>query len=192
MPKRILRKPTGLAVGADLIAGLAVVEPHLLDACVRQLQHVIELLRPFDGKPFKRMAIGPIGEKVGKQGTVSEEDKALERLEQAGVDLVQLFRTAIENLVAEAPAVAGKRTAKPDDKTSAILTPPQLASEMGVHVDKVYAWIRSSELRATNTAIKPGGRGRYRIKRSDAEDFQRRRQNLPPPPRSPRRKQNRF
>ena len=78
--------------------------------------------------------------------------------------------------------VAVKQTAKPDDKTSAILTPPQLAREMGIHVDKVYAWIRSGELLATNTAIELGRRGRYRIKRSDAEDFQRRRQNLPPPP----------
>lgn len=39
---------------------------------------------------------------------------------------------------------------------------------------------------ATNTAIKPGGKARYRINRQDAADFQRRRQNLPPPPPSPR------
>ena len=150
------------------------------------------MLRPYDGKPFKRKVIGQLGEKVGKQGTVSEEEQALERLEQAGVDVVQLFRTAIEVLMAQAPAAAGKQTAKPDDKTSAILTPPQLAREWGIHVDKVYAWIHSGELRVMNTAVKPGGRHRYRIKRSDAEDFQRRRQNLPPPPRSPRRKRIDF
>ena len=47
---------------------------------------------------------------------------------------------------------------KPNDGSPNVLTPPQLAKEWGVDVDKVYAFIRSNELRATNTAIKPGGR----------------------------------
>ncbi|MGA2256796.1 MAG: helix-turn-helix domain-containing protein [Thermoguttaceae bacterium] len=192
LPTQLLRKPTGLRVGADLVAGLKAIESHLLNACVRQLQHVIEVFRPFDGKPFGRKTIGRTGGKVSKQNSVSEEEKALERLEQAGVDIIQLFRTTIESLMAQAPVVDKKRTSKTDDKTSRILTPPQLALEMGVHVDKIYAWIRSGELRATNTAVKRGGRARFRISREDAEDFQRRRQNLPPPPRSPRRKKKDF
>ncbi len=111
-------------------------------------------------------------------------------LEQAGSDLVQLFRRVIEDLQAEASVVPEKPSAKLENKTSNVLTSPQLAKEMGTDVDKVYAFIRSGELRATNTAIKLGGRARYRISRADAEDFQRRRQNLPPPPASPRRKRN--
>ena len=47
---------------------LEAVEPHLLDACLRQIQAAIETLRPFDGKPFGRKAIfGPGWRKVGKQ-----------------------------------------------------------------------------------------------------------------------------
>lgn len=144
------------------------------------------MLKPFDGKPFGRK---PLGSAAGHK-TVSEEDKALERLEQAGSDLVQLFRGAVESLASEIPASSKKRAAKTDDKSPNVLTPPQLAKEWGLDVDKIYAFIRSNELRATNLAIKPGQRARYKINRLDAEDFQRRRQNLPRPPVSPRRKRN--
>ena len=112
----------------------------------------------------------------------------MERLEQAASDLVQLFRGAAEDL--QARAVAGKPAAKMGDVKPSVLTPPQLAKEMGVDVDTIYAFIRSGELRATDTAVKRGGRARYRISRADAEDFQRRRQNSPPPPPSPRKKRN--
>ena len=193
LPKHLLRKPTGLSVSADLVVGLKTVEAHLLEACVRQIQAAIEMLRRFDGKPFgRRVIVRRCGEvDTQSQGTMSEEEKAeqkaLERLEQAGVAIVQLFQNAVERLMTQA-SVVNKRSAKPEDKTSKTLTPPQLARQMGVHVDKIYAWIRSGELRATNTAVKRGGRPRYRISREDAEDFQRRRQNSPPPPPSPRRK----
>ena len=62
------------------------------------------MLRPFDSKPFGRKLIGRAGEKAGKQskGPAAEEEKALERLEQAGVDIVQLFRAATESLMAQA------------------------------------------------------------------------------------------
>ena len=192
LPKQLLRKPDGLTVSADLVAGLDAVDPHLLDACLRQLQAVIETLRPFDGKPFTRKPIvfGRADAKVGKQAQepAGEEKQALERLEQAGAEIVQLFRDSVESLAAQSAVVAKKPSVKSEDKTAKVLTPPQLAAEVGIDVDKIYAFIRSSELRATNTAIKPGGRARYRINRADAEDFQRRRQNLPPPPPSPRRK----
>ncbi len=190
LPKQLLRKPAGLTVGADLVAGLDFVEPHLLDACLRQLQAAIETLRPFDGKPFGRKAIvlGRAAAKVGKQAQepAGEEEQALVRLEQAGAEIVQLFRDSVERLAAQSAVGAKKPAVRPEDKTAKVLTPPQLAKEWGVHVDKIYAFIRSNELRATNTAIKPGGKARYRIHRQDAEDFQRRRQNLPPPPVSPR------
>ncbi len=187
LPKHLLRKPAGLTVGADLVAGLDAVEPHLLDACLRQIQAAIETLRPFDGKPFGRKPVGRGSDRIDARNTRADEEKALERLEQAGAEIVQLFRDSVKSLAAQS-AVIRKPSAKPADTNPSVLTPPQLAKEMGVDVDKIYAFIRSNELRATNTAIKPGGRARYRIKRQDAEDFQRRRQNLPPPPPSPRRK----
>ncbi|MGA2034021.1 MAG: hypothetical protein ABSG68_17380 [Thermoguttaceae bacterium] len=106
LPKRILPKPPGLAVSVALAAGLKVIEPHLLEACMRQLQTVIEMLRPLDGKPFNRKAImlSRTDEKPGKQAqrTVSEEDKALERLEQAGADIIHVFGVAVEKLTAQA------------------------------------------------------------------------------------------
>ena len=152
LPKQLLRKPAGLTVTADLAAGLKAVEPHVLDACVRQIHAAVEMLKPFDGKPFGRK---PIGSAAGHK-TVSEEDKALERLEQAGSDLVQLFRGAVESLAAEIPASSKKRAAKPDDKSPNVLTPPQLAKEWGVDVDKIYAFIRSNELRATEYGHQAG------------------------------------
>lgn len=190
LPRHLLRKPTGLTVGADLVAGLAAVEPHLLGACLQQLQVAIETLRPFNGKPFSRkpIVVGRGNNKIDAQSTGSDEENALERLEQAGADIIQLFRDSVETLTAQLAIVAKKPAVKPEDKTAKVLTPPQLAAEMGIDVDKVYAFIRSGELRVTDTAIKRGGRARYRISRQDAEDFQRRRQNSPPPPPSPRRK----
>ena len=58
LPKQLLRKPAGLTVTADLATTLKAVEPHLLDACVRQMRAAIEMLRPCDGKPFGRKPIG--------------------------------------------------------------------------------------------------------------------------------------
>ncbi len=188
LPKQLLRKPAGVAVTPDLAAGLKVVAPHLLDACVRQIHATIEMLKPFDGKPFGRKPIIVGGGRADARNPISDEEKALQRLEQAGSDLIQLFRRAVEDLQDEALAGEKKRATKPDDKSPSVLTPPQLAKEWGVDVDKIYAFIRSNELRATNLAIKPGQRARYRISRQDAEDFQRRRQNLPPPLPSPKRK----
>jgi excisionase family DNA binding protein len=190
LPKHLLRKPDGLAITADLAAGLKMaVEPHLLDACVRQLAAVIEMLRPFNGRPFARKMFGGSSGKKSKQAqeAASEEDEGLKRLEQAAAELVHLFRTAAESLESPPVVVTRKPALKSEGSMPNTLTPPQLAEQMGVHPDKIYAWIRSGELRATDTAIKRGGRPRYRIGRQDAEDFQRRRQNSPPPP-SPRRK----
>ena len=192
LPKHFLRRPAGLTIPGDLAAAVKTIEPHLLDACLRQLHAAIEMLRPFDGRPFGRKPIILRGaaERTGKQtqSTWTEEEKALVRLEQAAAELVHLFRVAAETLSAQAADVARKPAVKRDDQAAKVLTPPQLAAEMGIDVDKVYAFIRSGELRATNTAIKPGGKARYRISRADVEDFQRRRQNSPPPPPSPKRR----
>lgn len=55
------------------------------------------------------------------------------------------------------------------------LTPPALAREYGVSVDKVLAWIRSGELRAVNVATRPAGRPRWRIDPDDVAAFEARR-----------------
>lgn len=56
------------------------------------------------------------------------------------------------------------------------LTPPQLAKLWGVSPEKVYAFIRSGELRAINLASRPGGRPRYAIDPADVAAFERSRQ----------------
>jgi hypothetical protein len=48
------------------------------------------------------------------------------------------------------------------------------------------AWISNGELVAVNVAERTGGRPRWRIRRSDLEDFLHRRQNVAPPTRSRR------
>ena len=65
------------------------------------------------------------------------------------------------------------------------LTPPELAREWRVDVHRILAWIKSGELAATNMATKLLGRPRYRIRRQDADAFERRRmvRPLPKPPR---------
>ena len=63
------------------------------------------------------------------------------------------------------------------------LTPPDIARELGVGIDKVYAWIRSGELPACDFAQVRGGRQRLRIRPADFEDFLRSRQVRPPQPR---------
>ena len=52
------------------------------------------------------------------------------------------------------------------------LTPPQLAKIWGIGPDKVLAWIRKGELKATNVATISGGRPRYLIDKADLRDFE--------------------
>jgi excisionase family DNA binding protein len=187
LPKQLSHKPSGIVVSADLAVGFEAIEPHLLDACVQQLDDAIEALRQYDGKPFRRkpIAVGRGTEPGGR--AEGDEERSLERLAQAAAELVNLFRDAMAVLSTPTPQGEMKPVVKVSSAKPDVLTPPQFAEELGVHTDKVYAWIRSAELRATDTATKRGGRPRYRISRTDADDFQRRRQNSPPPP-SPRRK----
>jgi excisionase family DNA binding protein len=64
------------------------------------------------------------------------------------------------------------------------LTPPEVARLFRVSVGKVMTWIRNGELRAVNIALRPDGRPRYRIDRTDIAAFELRRQVVPPPPRT--------
>ena len=43
------------------------------------------------------------------------------------------------------------------------LSPPAIGKRLGVKPDKVRAWIRSGELRASDFAKKLGGRPRYKV-----------------------------
>ena len=58
------------------------------------------MLRPFDGKPFTRKPIAERGKGKAAQDTVGEEERRLERLEQAGVELVFLFQDAAKDIEA--------------------------------------------------------------------------------------------
>jgi len=69
-----------------------------------------------------------------------------------------------------------------------MLTPPQVAKQLGVSPDKIRGWIDKGELHATNVATGHGGRPRYRISEENMAAFKRARQPSKPPPKTPRRK----
>lgn len=70
------------------------------------------------------------------------------------------------------------------------LTPPEVARQWGVSIDKVLTWIRSGELRALNLATRLTGRPRYRIDVNDLRDFEQRRAVIPPSPPERRRRKS--
>jgi excisionase family DNA binding protein len=55
-----------------------------------------------------------------------------------------------------------------------LLDVEKVAEELEVHVDTVRKWIREKQLRA----IKLGRRGGYRIRRSDLNEFLRKRETI--------------
>jgi excisionase family DNA binding protein len=67
------------------------------------------------------------------------------------------------------------------------LTPPELAKQWGLSVDKILAWVHSGELRATNVATKLGGRPRFLIDLADVAAFEARRSAVVSPPPKTRR-----
>jgi excisionase family DNA binding protein len=60
------------------------------------------------------------------------------------------------------------------------LTPPQVASLIGVNADKVLTWIRRGELRALN--VSEGIRPRWRIEHDDLMAFKATLANTPAQP----------
>lgn len=63
----------------------------------------------------------------------------------------------------------------------AYLTPPQIASELGVQVGKILGWIARGELRAVNLAERANGkRPRWKISRQALDDFLAARTPTPP------------
>jgi excisionase family DNA binding protein len=76
------------------------------------------------------------------------------------------------------------------DKTERqFLTPPDIADQLGCNADRVRNWINSGQLPASN--IGDRSRPRWRIRKTDFDDFLMRRSNqseVPPtPPRRRRR-----
>jgi hypothetical protein len=66
-------------------------------------------------------------------------------------------------------------------------TPPKVAEEWGIGVNKVLAFIRSGELRAFNVATCSKGRPRWIIELEELERFKRARSSTPAPKSLPRR-----
>jgi excisionase family DNA binding protein len=59
----------------------------------------------------------------------------------------------------------------PKGASDDLLTVTEVAGRLKVNRDKVLGWIHYSRLRAANTAKGALGRPRWRIKKSDLEDF---------------------
>ena len=68
------------------------------------------------------------------------------------------------------------------------ISPPALAAQWGIDVQKILTWIRSGELRAVNLATDRNGRPRYAIDVADVQVFELSRQVQPPPPKVLRRR----
>jgi hypothetical protein len=73
------------------------------------------------------------------------------------------------------------------------VTPPALAKELGVAVEKVLHWIRTKQIEAINVSTDPTMRARWVISREAIDAFFARRANTaipsPEPVRRPRRQQ---
>lgn len=65
-------------------------------------------------------------------------------------------------------------------------TPPQIAKDLGVAVDKVTGWIKKGELPAINVANAGSKRPRYRIAQADYDAFKRARMVTSPAAVAPR------
>jgi excisionase family DNA binding protein len=190
------RKPKGLVVEPDFVLGLGLLEALPLLGCLDRLHGAIVALEPYDGVPFNRrpLVLRTTGSKAetrkktaSESATAGPEETALAALDRAGHDLVGLLRGLVERLAARCTTRAARRK-RPKVAPSGMLTPPQVARQLGVSPDKIHAWIRKGELHATNVAAARGGRPRYRISENDLANFQKTRQNVKPTPKPPRRR----
>lgn len=185
------RKPKGLTIEPDVIIALKAVDAMQLAGCLDRLHDAIAALEPYDGVPFNRKPIGfrKAGGKTDVRNsgsaTAGPEETALAALELAGQDLIGLFRGLGERLAANCMTKAARRK-PPKGEPLGMLTPPQVAERLGVSPDKILNWIRKGELNAVNVAAVGAGRPRYRISEEDLTKFQQARQNVKPPPKSPR------
>jgi hypothetical protein len=175
-----------LAIEPELALAIKTLDAATLAACVSELHNAIVALEPYDGVPFKRKPIGS-HKAADNRKSADPEETALAALEQAGQNLVGVFHDLAERL-AVSSTTTDKQRKKSTAKPSGMLTPPKVATRLGVSADKVRAWIRKGELCATNVAMEGSGRPRFGISEEDLAAFQARRQPAKPPPKPPRRR----
>lgn len=65
-------------------------------------------------------------------------------------------------------------------------TPPKIARELGINVNKVLGWIARGELAAVNLAERPTGRPRWKVSREALDEFLASRTPAAPQPRKRR------
>ncbi|MEI8376334.1 MAG: helix-turn-helix domain-containing protein [Planctomycetota bacterium] len=188
------KKPSGLVIEPDFVFAMGMLDAVPLNDCLDRLQNAINALHPYEGKPFGRKPIllrqfRDMGEPTlpAKPGP---EQIALAAMERAADEILNLFRELVKRLAAKCTDRAPrKKTSKGD--SSGMLTPPQVAKQLGVSADKILNWIRKGELHAINVAAANSSRPRYRISGEDLAKFQQTRQNVKPPPKPlPRRKKD--
>ena len=181
-------KPRGLVIESDFVLAIKLLDAAPLAASLEAIHKAIVALEPYDGVRFNRRPIGFRGLGGRAESTAAgPEELAVAALELAGNDLIGLFRGLAERLAASCTTRTARRKT-PKAAPSGMLTPPQLAKQLGVSPDKVLTWIRKGELHATNVAAAGSSRPRHRISPEDLAEFQRTRQNVPPPPKPVRRK----
>jgi excisionase family DNA binding protein len=189
-------KPSGLSIEPDFSLALKALEATPLAGCLSELHDAIAALERYDGVPFNRkpLVLRNAGGKTetgkkDKSGSTATgpEETSLAALARAGQGLIGLFRGLVERLAASCTTRAARRKTQKGGP-SGLLTPPQVAKQLGVSADKILGWIRKGELHATNVATGGGGRPRYRISDEELAEFQRTRQNVKPPPKPSRRR----
>ena len=185
---RLLRKPRGLVIEPDFVLVLKALEAAPLADCLSAIHDAIVALEPYDGVPFKRKPL--VFRKTGGKA----EPTAPGPEDTAWPPLNSRARTC-----RPFPQLGGTVGGKLHDQghtteyakgraIGGMLTPPQVAKQLGVSPDKVRGWIAKGELPATNVATGKGGRPRYRISETDLAEFQKKRQPSKPPVPAPRRR----
>ena len=180
-------KPRGLVIEPDFILAIKALDAAPLADCLRDLHGAIMALTPYDGVPFQRKPV-VLRKGGGKADSIAAgpEEAALAALELAGQNLIGLFSGLAERLAENCTTRAARRKT-PKGEPSGMLTPPQVAQQLGVSPDKIRAWIDKGELSATNVAAAGSSRPRYRVSPEDLAKFQMRRQKVKPPPKPTRR-----
>jgi hypothetical protein len=176
-----VQKPTGFSIDPDLVLALGCLEATAFTQQLHALHAAIAALEPFEGTKFGRkpIRIDKRADVAAKPKQEQQEQEALTALRQCSAALPQAFLDLDDAVVKRLHRAAKAGHEKRGD---GMLTPPQLAKRWGVSPDKVLAWIRSGELRASNIAKRAGGRPRYLIDPAEAEAFWARRSLEKPPP----------
>ena len=187
------RKPRSLTIEPDLPLGLGALDASQLADCLEGLQNAILALEPYDGERFERKPLRlrgmggkaePRNQRDSAASGNATEEAALVVLKQASDALIGLFHGLVKRLNPRNLKKKRRRASQSGDPD--MLTPPQVARQIGVSPDKVYAWIHGGQLQAANTATRLGGRPRYRISQADLDAFMKTRGTVKPQPPPPR------